>query len=313
MTDVDDVPAALARNAVEVWGDVGRRWLDDLPLLVDETLRGWSLRLERPLTMTFHWVAAVRRDDGTPAVLKLAVPGSDHQAVEAVVLGAWDGRGAVPLLAHDPDRGALLLGRARPGRMLRELVPHRDEEATAVAAQVIKRLHGAPVPDGGVPRLEDARSSFVRHLAEHPATGRLPRQLVEHALGLFDDLVGSAPTSVLLHGDLHHDNVLSDDASASGWVAIDPHGWVGDPGFDVGPLLYNPDPPERSEALLRLVPARVDQLADALSLPRERVVAWGFVMGVLSELWSAEDTTDHVPGRPLDVALLLQPGRRIVS
>jgi streptomycin 6-kinase len=308
--DTPAIPPALARNAIGVWGEDGRRWLEDLPRIVDDVLVRWSLQLEHPLPMSFHWVAAVTARDGTPAVLKLAVPQSDHQPAEASALRAYAGRGAVLLLAHDPGSGALLLRRAAPGHMLRHLVPDRDEEATAIAANVMRRLHGAEVPDAGVPPLRDARASFVRYLIEHAHDEPLSRRLVERALRLFDDLVASAPTSLLLHGDLHHDNVLRDDTSASGWVAIDPHGWIGDPGFETGALLYNPDPPGRSDALLPLVPRRVDQLADLLGLTRERVVAWGFVMGVLSEVWSTEDATDYTPGRALDVALLLQPQLR---
>jgi streptomycin 6-kinase len=304
------IPTALARNAVGVWGEDGRRWLEDLPRIIDDVLLRWSLRLEHPLPMTFHWVAAVTARDGTPAVLKLAVPQADHQPAEASALRAYAGRGAVRLLAQDPGYGALLLRRAVPGRMLRDLVPDRDEEATAITADVMGRLHAARVPDADVPPLEDARSSFVRYLTEHPHDTPLPRRLVEHAVSLFDDLMASAPTSVLLHGDLHHDNVLSDDSCASGWVAIDPHGWIGDPGFEIGALLYNPDPPRRSDALLRLVPRRVDQLADLLGLTRDRVAAWGFVMGVMSEVWSTEDAADYSPDRALDVALLLQPQLR---
>jgi streptomycin 6-kinase len=301
------VPPALARNAVGVWGDDGRRWLADLPRIIDEALHRWSLRVEQPLPMSFHWVAAVTRDDGTPAVLKLAVPQSDHQPAEAAALRAYAGRGAVRLQSYDPDLGALLLHRASPGRMLRHLVPERDEDATAVVGAVMRELHAARVPDAGVPPLTGARSSFARYLSEHPGDAPLPRLLVSRALSLFDDLVASASTSVLLHGDLHHDNVLSDVTAPSGWVAIDPHGWVGDPGFDVGPLLYNPDPSQRSDGLLRLVPGRIDQLAELLGLARERVVAWGFVMGVLSEVWSTEDSAEYSPDRALEVALLLEP------
>jgi streptomycin 6-kinase len=301
------VPDALTRNVVGVWGDDGRRWLAELPRTVDEILARWSLRLERPLPMSFHWVAAVTAGDGTPGVLKLGVPGSDHQPVEAAALRAYAGRGAVRLLAYEPDCGALLLGRAVPGRMLRHLVPDRDEDATAVVGSLIRELHAAPAPEAGVPALTRARSSFVRYLTQHADDTPLPRRLVSRALSLFDDLVASAPTSVLLHGDLHHDNVLSDDLAPSGWVAIDPHGWVGDAGYDVGAMLYNPDPSVRSAPLLRLVPARIEQLADGLRLPPERVAAWGFVMAVLAEVWWTEDAAVCSPGRALDVALLLQP------
>jgi streptomycin 6-kinase len=90
------------------------------------------------------------------------------------------------------------------------------------------------------------------------------------------------------------------------WLAIDPHGLVGDPGYDTGALLYNPDPDLRDDDLLALVPARIEQLADGLRMPVERVVGWGFVQGVLSEVWSAQ-TPEPVGGRPLDVATALLP------
>jgi streptomycin 6-kinase len=70
-------------------------------------------------------------------------------------------------------------------------------------------------------------------------------------------------------------------------------------------MLYNPEPDRREDSLLALVPARIEQLADGFGLPLDRVVAWGFVMGVLSEVWTAEAGT---PGsRALDVATLLEP------
>jgi Aminoglycoside/hydroxyurea antibiotic resistance kinase len=88
-------------------------------------------------------------------------------------------------------------------------------------------------------------------------------------------------------------------------AAIDPHGVVGDRGYDCGAMLYNPDMDQREHPLLALVPARIEQLADGFGIPIERVVAWGFVMGVLSEVWTAQGGT---PGsRALDVALLLEP------
>lgn len=127
----------------------------------------------------------------------------------------------------------------------------------------------------------------------------MPRRLVEKAAELFEALCDSADDRVL-HGDLHHDNVLR---AGDEWKAIDPFGRVGDAGFDCGPMLYNPDPPRRDEELLKLVPARIEQLADGYGMPVERVRAWGFVMGVLSEVWNAEGGT--VGTRALDVALVI--------
>ncbi|MEV6847411.1 aminoglycoside phosphotransferase family protein [Actinoplanes sp. NPDC051411] len=162
-----------------------------------------------------------------------------------------------------------------------------------------ERLHRVP-PDGcALPHLRGEGEDFRAYLRRFPGDGPMPRRLVEKAAELFEALCDSADDRVL-HGDLHHDNVLR---AGDEWKAIDPFGRVGDAGFDCGPMLYNPDPPRRDEELLKLVPARIEQLADGYGMPVERVRAWGFVMGVLSEVWNAEGGT--VGTRALDVALVI--------
>lgn len=300
-----EVPSALRENVRAAWGDAGRRWLRRLPALLEDVSAGWELDVGEPYALSFNWVAPARRADGTPAVLKLGVPESDHLSYEAEALACFAGRGAVRLLDRDAPRGALLLQRAEPGSMLRELVPERDDEATAIVVDVLRRLH-EPAPDGArLPDLSRHAVSFRRHLAERPDHPALPRSLVTRAAGLFDELVASATERVVLHGDLHHDNVLL--ANSQAWMAIDPHGEVGDPGYDIAPLLYNPEPGMRDDALRDLVPARIERLADGLGIPLDRACAWGFVGAVLSEVWDAEDGGPVVAGRALDVALLLEP------
>lgn len=237
-------------------------------------------------------------------MLKLGVPGSAQVGLEAATLELYRGRGAVRLLARDEARGALLLERAEPGVPVTSLVPDRDPEATEAAVAVMRRLHVPPPSECRLPDLTVESASFSRHLREHPGDSPLPRHLVEGAGRLFDELCADTPARVVLHGDLHHDNVLT--ATREPWLAIDPHGVVGDPGYELGALLYNPDPHRRDDALLDLVPARLEQLADGQGMPLERAVAWGFVKAVLSEVWTAQDggTPDS---RALDVAHLLLP------
>lgn len=297
------IPPALARNVVETWADEGVRWLDGLPALIDEVARDWRLTIGAPYLLSFHWVSAVTRADGSAAVLKLGVP-AGHLYAEAQALRAYGGHGAVRLLAEDPKRGALLLERADPGSPATALVPGRDQEATAALVGVGRRLHRAPPPGCTLPDLHEESESFRAHLRRFPGDDPLPRHLVEHAGALFDELCATAPDRLLLHGDLHHDNVLR--AEREPWLAIDPHGVVGDPGYDCGAMLYNPQPWRREDDLLALVPARIEQLADGFAFPVDRVVAWGFVMGVLSEVWTAQGAGTP-GGRALDVATMLYP------
>ncbi|MGW4943198.1 aminoglycoside phosphotransferase family protein [Actinoplanes sp. NPDC004185] len=295
-------PGAFVRNVTGNWGDDGRRWLARLPVLVEDVAREWGLAVGAPYPLSFNYVAPARRADGSPAVLKLGLAAAGHVALEADTLGFFGGRAAVEVLARDDNRGALLLERAEPGGTLRALVREHDEQATAVLVDMMRRLH-RPAPEGLVlEELSSRVAAFDAHLARFPGDDPLPRRLVEQARALLADLCASASRRVVLHGDLHHENVLA--AAREPWLAIDPHGVLGDPGYEVGAVLYNPFGGD--EPVLELLPARVEQFADGLGMPVDRVVAWGFVQAVLSEVWDAQGGSGR-PGQALRVALKLAP------
>ncbi len=294
------VPQEFGRTVGTVFGADGRRWLADLSAIADAVLRDWELDLIGCFDLSLNWVADVRCADGSPAVLKLGVPQAGHLADEAATLEFFAGRGAVHLLDRDDGRGALLLERARPGTPLSALVPAGDEEATAAFIGRVRRLHRPASPDVALPELTARGEAF----AAVQGSGLLPEHLVHRAGRVFAELCASATERVVLHGDLHHDNILAADREP--WLAIDPHGVVGDPGYEVGAFLYNPHPSRRDDDLLNLLPARVEQLADGLGMPGDRVIAWGFVQAVLSEVWTAQG--GGAPGsRALDVARRLLP------
>lgn len=299
----------LARNVVGAWGDDGARWLERLPSVVSEVARDWRLEIGPPYELTYHYVCSVTCSDGTEAVLKLGVPSATALAEESAALAAFEGRGAVRLLRAELDRGAVLLERVTPGWRARDLVPRRDSEATSAVVGVMRRLHAAPPPGCTIPAALAQATAFDDYAATHGTSGPLPLDLVVRAGGLMRELCASATEEVVLHGDLHHDNVLR--GTREPWLAIDPHGLVGDPGYEISSLFFNPDPDNRDEALTALVPSRVEQLADELAMPLDRVVSWGFVKAVMSDVWTAEAWTPGAGWSPisraLDVARLLLP------
>jgi streptomycin 6-kinase len=58
----------------------------------------------------------------------------------------------------------------------------------------------------------------------------IERSLLDETLQLLDALSSADTPRVLLHGDLHHKNILS--AEREPWLAIDPLPRVGDPAYD---------------------------------------------------------------------------------
>ncbi|MCH7738002.1 MAG: phosphotransferase [Chloroflexi bacterium] len=279
------VPDGFSQRVIDVHADAGADWLSRLAETIAECERRWSLQVlpQFPL-LSYNYVAPVTRADGTEAVLKLGVPHQEFTA-EMEALRIYDGGGMVRLLEGDPAVGAMLLERLKPGALL-SIVPD-DEQATSIAVQVMKQIRKPPPSDNRFPTVSVWASGLARLRERFPgATGPIPALLLERAEALFSELIGSMSAPVLLHGDLHHGNILS--AEREPWLAIDPKGVVGEAEYEVGAFVRNrlfPGPkPER------LLARCVDQFADELGFDRERIVGWSLAQAVLSAWWSFEDS-----------------------
>jgi len=259
---------------------------DDVPALA----RAWGLTVEGPERRTFSGTVCFVRRGSEHFVLKLPRAEGDETNAPAV-LGHFDGQGAVRLIAADGP--AHLVERAMPGEPLTDLVlSGRDDEATAIVCAVAARLHGAGRPAFAVPIVADWGEGFARYRAGG-GTG-FPRDLLERAEHLFQDLAATQQSPVLLHGDLHHDNVLRDELR--GWLAIDPKGVIGEPAYEFGALLRNPTEDPRRFADPNIIERRLAIIVNATGLDRARLVGWAFAQAMLSAVWSWEDGEADVRG-----------------
>jgi streptomycin 6-kinase len=262
-------------------------WIRHLPTMTAEFLDRWQLLVDGSGR---HGVCAlvvpVRRADGTPAVLKLSWP-HEEARYEHLALETWNGSGAVTLLAADPGAYVLLLERldadrdlsAEPlddalrcvGGLLRELNLPADGPFTSLAGRVMNW------------------SAEISTALRQPPNG-VPRRLFECAGAVLRELP-SARTPVLLHTDLHYENVLA--AEREPWLAIDPKPMLGDAEYEVAPLLWNRWP-EATTAndLARHLWRRADVVAEVAGLDRDLTTAWTVVrqaVNVLDSLDAADD------------------------
>lgn len=286
------IPSTFAQFMTVMYGDAGAAWIAQLPALIAECEQRWSLVVGEPYTLSYNYVAPAVRADGTPVVLKLGVPHPELRS-EIAALRWYDGHGIVRLLEADEEAGAFVLERLTPGTMLIEL--EDDAEATAIAADVMAKLwRPAPVHDA-FPTLERWFSSLVELCEQYDGgTGPFRADLVERAYAHFRELIASQPAPVLLHGDLHHENIAR--AQREPWLALDPKGIVGDPAYEVATYLCNPMSGLASWADLRgVLRRRTDQFHDRLGLDRERMRGWGMAHAVLSAAWTyeSERRIDH--------------------
>jgi streptomycin 6-kinase len=288
----EPLPDGLKAIGIE---ESGHAWLAVLPRLVAAVAEQWQLELGEPfLDASASLTLRAADRHGNPVVLKLQFPHREAEH-EAAALMAWDGVGAVRLLAHDPDRHALLLERCRPGTPLYEL----DQDA---ALDVLVGL---------LPRLWRPAEAPFTSLAQEAAhwTKTLPRlweqagrpferELIDAATAVVGELTASQGEQVLLHQDLHTGNVLRSDREP--WLVIDPKPLHGEREFGLAPIVRGAELGHSRQHVLH----RLDRLSGELGLDRQRACGWAFAQTLA---WSIDTT---VWKEMIEVACWLRDGYR---
>lgn len=246
----------------------------------------------------------VNRNDGSVAVVKALKPFDDvgDELRGAHFLKWRGGEGAVKLFGR--DRRKMLLEYGGERLLTAVLNTAGDEAATEIAADVLSRLHhpsSRPAP----PQLQPLRQRFAALFGiaspDGEATGvdARHRSIYAEAAKVAASLLDDAHRVLPLHGDLHHDNIVS---GQRGWLAIDPKGVLGDPCFDAANLFYNPidrhalcGDPERIARMARTLSRRLIQD------PRH-LLDHAFAYGCLSAAWHSEDGNTKDENRELTIA-----------
>ncbi len=276
-------------------------WLRTVPELAAGYLERWKLQLVgNPMHGMASVVLPVVRTDGTPAMLKLQ-PFTDENLGEALGLRTWSAEYVVEVLEDDPETATILLERLEP-RSLND-VPD-DTEATQLLAELLAKLCVVPGPPG-LRRLEDIVTGML-----DDATRLIPRladpdhqSLVRRYAAQAAELV-QEPGDRLLHWDLHYENVLA--AQRKPWLVIDPKPLVGDPGFEVLPVLHNRwDDLVATGDLPRAIRRRFDLMVDVVGLDRERAVGWTMVRILQNVLWDLESGGDEIDPNQLAIGRAL--------
>ncbi|MEH7179260.1 aminoglycoside phosphotransferase family protein [Neobacillus vireti] len=270
---------------VNAFGPDGKSWLESLEQTVNTYLKKWNLTNEGPVeNLSYNYVIKVTDPKGTPLILKLGVPNFDTRN-EMITLKAYDGNGCAKLLKSDAENGVMLLERLVPGRMLS--VEKDERFVTETFIKVWKAIR-RPVPnETSTPSLTHWFEGLPRYQKNFPK-GPIPQEHIQLAEDFFQQVMDSSGGPELLHGDLHHENILYSEKQ--GWMAIDPKGVAGDPYFDVVSFLVNQlESKADPKGLLKL---RVDIICEQLGLDRQRLLKAAVALGTLYACWGIEDQAD---------------------
>lgn len=243
----------------------GAKWLNRLPLLLDELTERWGLEPSGgsfPGGNVAYVVPVSRRR--TRLVLKVQWP-HDETAHEAEALRTWNGDGAVRLIEHDAERHALLLEECVPGTFLADA---DLADPLGILAGLLPRLW-KPVEDPFRALSDAARQWALRLPPAWEGAGRpCERRLVDAALEHLEALPQTQGEEVLVNQDLHGHNVLA--AAREPWLVIDPKPLRGEREFALAPIIRSFEF-GHSERATR---SRLDRLSSELGLNRDRVLGW---------------------------------------
>ncbi len=260
-------------------------WFEELPNVVLELRKRWALTPHAPLCgqePSCSFVEAVRRADGSQAVLKISMPHMEQEH-EAEGLRFWNGDPTVQLLESDDEIRAMLLERCQPGTTLRML---EEIDQDIVIADLLKRLW-QPVAAQHRFRPLSALIDYWSNETLSDVERWSDIGLVQEGLRVFQELIDTTTTHVLLATDLHAGNVLRSEREP--WLVIDPKPFVGDPAYDASQHLFN------CIARVRSHPDKtIRNLAGLLGVDHERVRLWAFARAAAEprEDWNNHEWTD---------------------
>jgi streptomycin 6-kinase len=233
------------------------------------------------------------RQGGVRGMLKIATEPEEGRG--AALMAWWAGDGAAPVLARQGP--ALLLLRAQGRVSLAAMAcGGQDSRATEIICAAVAELHRPrpqPPPAGLVPL-----ALWFRALSGAAAQGGT----FASAWAIAGDLLEAPEDVTVLHGDVHHDNIL--DFGPLGFLTIDPKGLIGERGYDYANIFKNPN------AELAASPGRMAHqlaiVARLAGLERDRMLRWIIAHAGLSAAWWAADGYDPTDGFTIiEIALAL--------
>jgi streptomycin 6-kinase len=273
----------LTENIVNIHREIGRQWIANLPTLVDLLSQHWRLTNLIPVdNMTYNYVAKAISRLSQPVVIKISCDKKSYVAEKQALL-FFDGNASIKLIDYNDEHHALLLQQAVSGVTLKSFYPAQAEFVVDCYVDTMRKLHNTNIPKAHhFPHINEWLQAI-----DKLNKNQLPAGMLQKVINMKNELLASLGDPVVLHGDLHHDNILK---NGNQWVTIDPKGIIGEPEFEIAAFDFEF---MNQGDTTKVFNERVQQIIlRNPGLDGQRIKEWVIVRLILSAAWFIEDHGD---------------------
>ncbi|MBE7000578.1 MAG: hypothetical protein E7428_10385 [Ruminococcaceae bacterium] len=195
---------------------------------------------------------------------------------EILALKLFQGENFCKLYEYSFEDEAYIMERIVPAHTLYESVPRN--ERIQIATEIFKELHKTDLPDGTFPTytgwFEEGKEG-----TKNRGDCEDMYQYLDRAEQMLADICKKYSRNLLLHGDLHHENILKNEHG--GYTVIDPKGVIGDPVFDLSRFILDEFRDDLTSEPKEIIIDFVQKLADGVGIPCEILLRCLFIETVI--------------------------------
>ena len=279
------IPPKLKTKIINIHGIKGKQWIEKFPSILAGCIKKWNLaNVSAHTNLSFNVISFAFSPEYGEVVLKLGVP-APGMVAEAKALKFFGSNVSCKCYDYDTGAGAFLLERIIPGNDLTSVGDFR--ERINIVSALINETAISAEEGAGLPYYSRWISqAFKKARDENHSNSKL--------IGMIDKAEGiSVRTEKLnlplyvLHGDLHHTNILFDGSGK--WKVIDAQGVIGIRALSPAVFLENQIRMTERGKRFALLEEMLSMFSQSLREPVELITACLFIDSVLSICWDIED------------------------
>jgi len=259
----------------------------------NDAVKRWGLkRCEEIYWHPAKAVFSAESEQFGPVILKIDKDTSQLKS-EYRMLAGLSGSYSCKVYAYDESAGLLLEERIFPGTVLRK--EPSLEKRVRIFSQVFREIH-KPAEEG------ETYLDWLERICEYCAQSHVAKDVSDmacQARGICAEMFGKYSDRLLLHGDLHHDNLLL--RTDGSYAVIDPKGVTGPAVLDLPRFLLNELDTDHASPDRQHIQEAIGLLASHTGCPETDIRKLFFMETVLENVWRMEDG-DEMNQQEIEIA-----------